>query len=178
MLQFTCIGNLGNDAQVKVYNGSKFVAFDVAHTDSWKDESGVVHENTIWVSCTLNGDGGNLLPYLTKGRKVFVSGQGSVRCYSSAVQRKMMAGANINVRTIELLGGPSDEVPSRVIASTGEILPTNKAYFVDEKKAQALCGNADSVEVTSANGSFFQLLKTGWVLPAQNVESNNAEASK
>ena len=64
MLQVQVIGNLGADAEVKEFNGSKGVCFNVAHTERWTDEQGTKHENTTWVSCILNGDGGKLLPYL------------------------------------------------------------------------------------------------------------------
>ena len=36
--------------------------------------SGEVTKNTTWVSCTMNGDGGNLLQYLKSGEKVYVRG--------------------------------------------------------------------------------------------------------
>ena len=35
MIKLEIIGNLGADAEVKVYNGNKFVTFRVAHTDKW-----------------------------------------------------------------------------------------------------------------------------------------------
>ena len=75
MIKVEIIGNLGADAQLLEKNGNKFVAFRVANTDKWVDKStGQVIESTQWVSCTLNGDGGALLPYLKKGTKVFVRG--------------------------------------------------------------------------------------------------------
>lgn len=132
MLQFQVIGNLGRDAEVKSVNGSQFVSFNVAATESWIDNQGNRQERTTWVSCALNGDGGKLLPYLKKGRRVYVSGDGSVKLYSSAVQRRMMAGANIAVRTIELLGGEADEVPAHLYTSDGEQVDITKAYYTND----------------------------------------------
>ena len=105
MIKMEIIGNLGADAEVKVYNGSKFVSFRVAHTDKWVDQqSGVISTQTTWVSCSLNGDGGGLTPYLKKGTKVFVRGTPNFVVYSSPKTRKMETGVNLFVREVELCG--------------------------------------------------------------------------
>lgn len=67
MIKVEIIGNLGADATLQEKNGNRFVAFRVANTDKWVDKStGQVIESTQWISCTLNGDGGALLPYLKR----------------------------------------------------------------------------------------------------------------
>lgn len=168
MLTFSVIGNLGADAQVKNINGRNCVTFDVAHSDSWTDESGVQHNELTWVSCIMNGDGGKLLPFLTKGRKVFVQGDGRVRVYSSAVQRRMCAGANLSVRQIELIGGQSDEVPRRLATPTGELVDVTKAYYIDPAKAKELCPKeTDTALLHSERGETFQVQQAGWVQKLQ-----------
>ena len=110
MIKMEIIGNLGADAEVKVYNGSKFVSFRVAHTDKWVDQqTGVISTQTIWVSCSLNGDGGGLTPYLKKGTKVFVRGTPNFAVYSSPKTRKMETGVNLFVREVELCGGHQEQ---------------------------------------------------------------------
>lgn len=110
MIKMEIIGNLGADAEVKVYNGSKFVSFRVAHTDKWVDQqSGVINTQTTWVSCSLNGDGGGLTPYLKKGTKVFVRGTPNFVVYSSPKTRKMETGVNLFVREVELCGGHQEQ---------------------------------------------------------------------
>lgn len=164
MFQFQVIGNLGADAQIKEINGRKFVTFDVAHSNNWTDEAGTQHSQMIWISCILQGDGGNLLPYLTKGRKVYVTGDGSVRVYPSKVQRKMMAGANLNVKQLELIGGAQDEVPRNLITPDGRMLEVYKAYYIDVNKAQELV--PEGVEygaLTSQRGEKFVVRREGWV---------------
>lgn len=100
------IGNLGADAEVKIYNGNKFVSFRVAHTDKWVDQqTGVISTQTTWVSCSLNGDGGALTPYLKKGTKVFVRGTPNFVTFSSPKTHKFETGVNLFVREIELCGG-------------------------------------------------------------------------
>lgn len=109
MIKVEIIGNLGADAQLQEKNGNKFVAFRVANTDKWVDKStGQVIESTQWISCTLNGDGGALLPYLTKGTKVFVRGNAQFVIFSSAKTRQMEVGVNLFVREIELCGGAKE----------------------------------------------------------------------
>ena len=113
MIKLEVIGNLGADAEVKVYNGNKFVSFRVAHTDKWVDrQTGVISTQTTWVSCSLNGDGGGLTPYLKKGTKVFVRGTPNLVTYSSPTTRKIETGVNLFVRDIELCGGHQEQEQS------------------------------------------------------------------
>lgn len=104
------IGNLGADAQLQVNNGNKFVSFRIANTDTWTDKrTGEIIKTTQWISCSLNGDGGNLLPYLRKGTKLFVRGNAQIVIYSSPKSHQMEAGVNLFVREIELCGGSKEE---------------------------------------------------------------------
>lgn len=110
MIKLEVIGNLGADAQLQVNNGNKFVSFRVANTDSWTDKkTGEIIKTTQWVSCSLNGDGGGILPYLRKGTKVFVRGNAQTIIYSSPKTHQMEVGINIFVREIELCGGIREE---------------------------------------------------------------------
>ena len=100
------IGNLGADAQLQVYNGNKYVSFRIANTDAWTDKStGEIKKSTQWVSWSMNGDGGNILPYLKKGTKIFVRGNAQIVVYSSPKTHQIEAGVNLFVREIELCGG-------------------------------------------------------------------------
>ena len=105
MFKVEVIGNLGADAVVKSENGRDWVQFNVAHTDKWKEENGTVHEQTQWISCFINGRDTKALPYLVKGKQVFVRGDARLRTYSSEQQRGVVAGISINVREFELIGG-------------------------------------------------------------------------
>lgn len=110
MIKVEIIGNLGADAQLQVVNGNKFVSFRVANTDKWTDKTtGEISSSTQWISCSLNGDGGALLPYLKKGTKVFVRGNAQFIIYSSAKSHKMEVGVNLFVREIELCGGVAEQ---------------------------------------------------------------------
>lgn len=109
MIKVEIIGNLGADAQMQIYNGNKYVSFRIANTDAWTDKAtGEIKKSTQWVSCTLNGDGGALTPYLKKGTKVFVRGNAQFVVFSSAKSHQMEVGVNLFVREIELCGGQKD----------------------------------------------------------------------
>lgn len=131
MLKCEVIGNLGADAQVKGENGKQFISFNVAHTDKWTDEAGTVHEQTQWVSCIINDIATKVLPYLLKGKTVYVRGDARLRVFSSEKERRMVAGMTVNVREVELLGGTTDEVPRQLLTSDGILIPTYKAYYID-----------------------------------------------
>lgn len=110
MIKMEIIGNLGADAQLQMNNGNKFVSFRIANTDTWTDKrTGEIIKTTQWISCSLNGDGGNLLPYLRKGTKLFVRGNAQIVIYSSPKTHQMEAGVNLFVREIELCGGSKEE---------------------------------------------------------------------
>lgn len=120
------IGNLGADAEVKAYNGNKFVSFRVAHTDKWVDQqTGVISTQTTWVSCSLNGDGGALTPYLKKGTKVFVRGTPNFVTYSSPKTHKFETGVNLFVREIELCGGHQEQEQNQSTTQTPTSAETN-----------------------------------------------------
>lgn len=109
MIKVEIIGNLGADAMLQVVNGNEFVSFRVANTDAWTDkQTGEIKKSTQWISCSLNGDGGALLPYLKKGTKVFVRGNAQFVVFSSAKTRQMEVGINLFVREIELCGGAKE----------------------------------------------------------------------
>lgn len=168
MLQFTVIGNLGADAQVKEDNGKKFVSFNVAHTDRWTDAEGVVHSSTSWVSCALNGDGGRLLEYLKKGKTVYVTGRGSTRVYSSEKERRMVAGVNISVDRLELIGGSADEVPRELYDSNGAMVRVYKVYCLDPMVREDMkAKGCYPVTLQSVRGMHFALDEHGFIMPIQ-----------
>lgn len=156
MLQFQAIGNLGADAKVVSENGKQFVSFNIGHNDRWRGQDGVEHESTTWISCAMNGDGGKLLPFLKKGRLVFVEGKGSTRVYSSEKARGMVAGLNIMVDRIELVGAQPDEVPRQLLDNDGVVHQVARFFCVD-RRACFLNGEDDgrAIELHSSDGSIF-----------------------
>lgn len=166
MLKFALIGNLGSDARVEEHNGHKFVSFNVAHNDRYQGADGTMTESITWVSCALNGDGGKLLPYLVKGRQVYVEGKGSTRVYSSPTLRRIVAGLNIAVDRIELIGGQVDAVPRSLVDNEGTIHTVHKAYYLEQNEAKELGAKKNApVTISSVDGRLFNVDGLGWVTP-------------
>lgn len=103
MLKVEIIGNIGADAEVKEFNGKKYVSFSVAHTEYQKDEQGNRTDQTTWVSVLWFGEGSGLLPYLKRGAKVFVRGNLKVKMYTDR-NGKQQAAINVSASEVQLCG--------------------------------------------------------------------------
>lgn len=134
---FCVIGNLGSNAEYKNENGNEYIKFNVAETRRWVDASNQQHEETIWNSCIMHGKNEKLMPYLTKGSKVFVMGRGSTRIYSSPKEKRMVAGINISVDRIELIQVNSDPVGKQIVSADGQLFNVSKLYYVGYEQARA-----------------------------------------
>lgn len=130
MIKLTIIGNLGADAELKNQDGRSYVSFRVAHSERRQQADGTTKETTLWVSCTINGDGGRLLGWLKKGTKVFIQGDADVRLYNSSKDHCLKAGLNCYVRDLELISTNVDAVPRELYDSNGVAHPVTKAYGV------------------------------------------------
>lgn len=168
MLSISIIGHLGADAVAREQNGKKFVTFRVAHTERFDRADGTHVENTSWVSCVINGDGGGLLPFLKRGTQVYCAGDGSFRLYSSEKARGFVASGDIRVRQISLLGGNTDLVPSRLYTDTGELVNVYKAFFVESDKLQ-------NTDLRSQSGKLFHVDKTRFVFPHDTADTTDTE---
>lgn len=174
MLQSTVIGYIGGDAECKNVNGNEFIAFRVANTEKFTDQAGQVHESTTWVDCIMNGKP-KVFEFLKKGTLVFCSGNTSLRVYSSAKDRCMKAGLTINVRSIELLGGKADEVPSVLYKKdTGEEVKVRKFYHSAECVAEK--DDAPDTVLVSKSGKEFLASAKGWLSVPQNTSDNAANS--
>lgn len=168
MLQTTIIGFIGADAETKSYNGKEFTTFRVSHSDKWKSEDGVTHEQTTWVDCVINGKP-SVLPYLKKGTMVLCQGNTSLRVYSSPKDKCMKAGLTINVRICELVGGKPDIVPSVLYrADDGTSVSISKHFFalslIDPQRQQ------EYVPLISSSGKQFLCDMNGNVTPYEEPQ--------
>lgn len=160
MLQAILIGNLGADCEKKEANGRKFTTARVAHNERWTDATGAVHESTSWVDIVLN-DWPNVADYLKAGTTVFVIGNMQTRVYSSQKDRCMKAGVTISVRHIELVGGRTETVPSRLYDANGNMHEVAKFYHTD------VAGGV----LMSQRGAQFAVDDNGWVFPMQQAQA-------
>lgn len=169
MLKFEVIGNLGGNAELHQENGTEFVTFKVAHNERYVKADGQSVDKTVWVSCVLNGRADGLLPYLVAGQQVYVSGDGSTRTYHSKTQRCLVAGIDIRVRQIQLIGGRPDGVPSVLFDSDGVQVNVVKYYQAVGKKNTTLLDRR-GVEYTVDNN--------GWLGCATDQQGNANEQEK
>lgn len=172
MFRAQIIGNLGADAHIELNGGRPFVSFNVAHNDRYTREDGTQVERQQWVSCALNGDGGKLLQFLTKGRAVYVEGRCSVRVFSSEKERRMVAGVNISVDHVELIGGQSDPVPSRLFDEQGIMHNVSKSYWIDNNEAESILFGRKSAVLMTPSGQRFTLTPPCWVSPEVSTSPN------
>lgn len=167
MLQVNLIGNIGGDAEVKVADGREFVAFRVAHNESFDSADGKKVERTAWIDCTMNCVGGRpaVLPYLKAGTLVFVQGSASLRVYPSAKDRCWKAGLTIHVSRIELLGGSSDVIPRRLYDEKGVMIDVAKYFHCD----------LANTTLTDAKGNQYLVDEQGWISPIEEVNDEESQ---
>lgn len=169
MLQTIIIGFIGADAETKIHNGKEFTTFRVSHSDKWKSEDGITHEQTTWVDCVMNGKP-SVFPYLKKGTQVLCQGSTSLRIYSSPKDKCMKAGLSINVRICELIGGKPDIVPSVLYrADGGEQVDVRKLYHAPSLvRGKKEC---EYIALLSAGAKQFVADREGWVYPYEEQQS-------
>lgn len=154
MQQLIITGNLGAPAQLKDENGKEFITFRVGHNDRWTDQAGQVHESTQWYDCIMSGRP-KVAEFLLQGTQVMVVGIPRYRVYSSEKERCMKCGVSISVVQIELLGGKSDAVPSRLFDSSGSAHDVTKFYHTD----------VTGTVLQTQRGVRYQVNEQGWVNP-------------
>lgn len=164
MLQAILIGNVGANAEYQEKDGRKFTTFRVAHNDRWTDQAGQTHNNTVWVDCIMN-DHPNVAQYLKQGTQVAIIGNVSLRVYSSQKDRCMKAGITINVRNVELLGGQTDPVPTRLYDQQGLQHDVTKFYHT----------NVASTQLMSQRGEQFAVDENGWVSPVKQQQDSQQQ---
>lgn len=105
MLKVEFVGHIGADAEIKDFNGKRYIAFNVATSERFKDAQGNPVSRTTWVSCLKPGEG-SVVNYLKKGTLVYCRGNLSVRTYTG--RNGVEAGVNCTVYELELLGSRQD----------------------------------------------------------------------
>lgn len=105
MLKVEFVGHIGSDAEIKDFNGKRYIVFNVATSERFKDAQGNPVSRTTWVSCLKPGDGA-VVNYLKKGTQVYCRGNLTVKTYTG--RNGVEAGINCTVSELELLGSRQD----------------------------------------------------------------------
>ena len=122
MLQFTIIGNLGADAEIKESNGKKYSSFRIASTKRIKEK-----DEPTWVSGIYYYNE-NFHPLLVKGQKVYVCGEGRLNTFTKQ-DGSLDAGLSVMADKLELCGSKPAQ-PSQPQAQ-----PTSGFDYVQKKNA-------------------------------------------
>ena len=101
MLVIEFCGYVGNDAEIKEFNGQKFISFNVATSERYKDAQGNTVSRTTWISCLKPGESA-VMQYLKKGTQAFVRGDFSAKTFTNA--NGVQVGINCRVKELQLLG--------------------------------------------------------------------------
>lgn len=107
----TVVGNLGKDAEVRhTQNGDPVAGFSVAFKSGFGQKA-----QTNWLDCSIWGKRaeGGLIPYLTKGTQVAVSGELGTREYNDKTY------LTLRVSEITLVGDKPDSGRSPAAPSNG-----------------------------------------------------------
>ena len=104
MIKLQVIGHLGKDCTTNVVNGKHVINFSVAHSERYKDATGVQKEKTTWVECAYWTDRTAIAPYLKKGQLVYAEGSPEARAYQKG-DGTAASSLTLRVLNIQLLGG-------------------------------------------------------------------------
>jgi single-strand DNA-binding protein len=102
------IGNLGNDPEVREYNGRKVANFSLATNEVYNDSNGQRQERTEWFRVSFWGNTAEVVErYLKKGSQVYVEGRLSTREYQTQ-DGKTRFSLEVSGQSMTMLGSRSD----------------------------------------------------------------------
>jgi len=99
------IGNVGNDPEIKNFDGGKKLAsFTMATNESYKNDKGEKVEETQWHRLTAWGKTADIIEkYVTKGKEIAIGGKLTHRSYDDKNGEKRYV-TDIVVNEVMLLG--------------------------------------------------------------------------
>lgn len=122
----TFISNVGRDAEVRFLpNGKPVTQFSIAVTSGYGEK-----QITSWVNCSMFGDRGEkIAQYITKGTKVGVTGEITLRAYK-AKDGAEKSSLELRVNDLTLLGGkPESGTQSDSDKSSGNSSANDSSNF-------------------------------------------------
>ena len=118
--------NLGSDATVSTVSSKQVVNFPVCHSESYKDSSGVLHEQSTWANASWWVERTTIAQYLKKGTQVLIDGVPSVKTYVNK-NGVTVAQLNIRVNSLQLLSKPKEQAPQDTTQPDSNIPPISDA---------------------------------------------------
>lgn len=102
MLTVQLIGNLGANAEKRTADGRDYITMRIAINDKVTNQStGEITETTTWVSVSYAPKLFGILPYLTRGTKVYVQGNFRTKIYKTNDGHSHV-GIDVYARQVEL----------------------------------------------------------------------------
>jgi single-strand DNA-binding protein len=95
------------------------INFSVAHSERYKDASGVQKEKTTWVECAYWTDRTAIAPYLKKGQLVYVEGNPESRAYQKA-DGTSASSLSMRISSVQLLGGAKSDGSNEAAGSSSD----------------------------------------------------------
>jgi single-strand DNA-binding protein len=83
MTKTIVVGYVGNDATINTVNNKTVINFNVAHTETWKDNTGEKQSKTTWFQVAKWTDKTAVAQYIKKGTLVSVEGKVEARAYTT-----------------------------------------------------------------------------------------------
>jgi single-strand DNA-binding protein len=112
MQRIDIIGHVGQDAEIKDFNGTQVINFSVAVTESYVNKTtGEKTQSTTWFECAKWGNQTQIAQYLKKGQLVFVTGKPQARAWKKQ-DETLVASLGVNVFDIKLLASPKNDTNS------------------------------------------------------------------
>lgn len=118
MIIISATGHLGADAVVREANGRKYISFRMCSTI----RRGQVEKST-WISVFYRYSE-NILPYLTKGAPVFVSGEEDVSLYNGKTGAQI--DVSVNASTLQLMGSAQQKQAEPPVAKNPQLFENNE----------------------------------------------------
>lgn len=127
ILDLTAIGNLGQDATIKDFNGKKYIAFNLGCSEKFTDQNGVQNEKTTWISCLklVRNEQSALAGFLKKGTQVYIRGRVSCKAFKRQ-DNQYDASLNCNVYDLQLLSSKQPASQNQPATATNQ-QPMNPA---------------------------------------------------
>lgn len=102
------IGNVGNDPEVKYFDGGSVVArFSVATNEKYTNRTGEQVEQTEWFRVeTWNEQAKTIEKYLKKGQQIYVEGRLRTEAFTDRDGKERFS-LGVRATTFQFLGGPN-----------------------------------------------------------------------
>ena len=133
MQKIIAVGHLGNDAEVKDLGTTQVINFNLAVTETVKNE-----KVTTWYKCAYFTNNAAIAPWLTKGSLIGIDGRPEIETYTGS-DGILRANLKAIVREIKLYSSTKDKnnAPAPAPATQQQQQPPQQTNFAPSPVANA-----------------------------------------